>query len=147
LVVLEGVLLGGLAVGAVAVATFVLERKLPYRKMLIATGLLTAVLMIMVGKTVRVMQGVGWLPITPIDIDLPYWTGLWIGVFPTVETVLAQVGAAGFVIDVVAERIKHRPRPRGLPAVAPRSRIRETNIDVHSGREHSSRNLGVPRER
>ena len=66
-----------------AVATFVLERKLPYKKMLIVTGvLLTVVLVIMVGKTVRTMQGVGWVPITPIDIDLPYWTGHLAGHLP-----------------------------------------------------------------
>jgi high-affinity iron transporter len=115
-VVLEGVLLGGLAVMAVAVATFVLERKLPYKKMLIVTGvLLTAVLVIMVGKTVRTMQGVGWIPITPVDVELPYWLGIWLGVFPTVETALAQVGAAVFVVGsyLLAERLKRRARRPG----------------------------------
>jgi high-affinity iron transporter len=114
-VVLEGVLLGGLAVGAVAVATFVLERKLPYRKMLIVTGvLLTVVLMVMIGKTVRIMQGVGWVPITPIEFDPPYWAGIWLGVFPTVETLLAQLGGGVFVIGsyFLAERLKHRRRRR-----------------------------------
>jgi high-affinity iron transporter len=115
-VVLEGVALGGLAVAAVAVSTFKLERKLPYKKMLIVTGvLLTLVLMVMMGKTVRVMQGVGWVPITPVDVQLPYWTGIWLGLFPTVETMLAQVGGGVFVIGsyLLAERLKHRrPRPR-----------------------------------
>ena len=114
-VVLEGVALGGAAVLAVAVATFVLERKLPYKKMLIVTGvLLTVVLMIMMGKTVRIMQGVGWLPITPIDIDPPYWTGIWLGIFPTVETLLAQLAGGVFVIGsyFLAERLKHRRRAR-----------------------------------
>ena len=121
-VVLEGVLLGGLAVMAVAVATFVLERRLPYKKMLIVTGvLLTAVLVIMVGKTVRTMQGVGWIPITPIDVDVPYWLGIWLGVFPTVETAVAQAGAAVFVVGsyLLAERLK-RPARRPPPPVADR---------------------------
>lgn len=112
-VVLEGVLLGAIATGVVAVATFKLERKLPYRKMLIVTGvLLTVVLMIMMGKTVRVMQGVGWVPITPIDIDPPYWTGIWLGIFPTVETIAAQLAGGVFVIGsyFFAERLKHRKR-------------------------------------
>jgi high-affinity iron transporter len=116
-VVLEGVLLGGIAVGAVAVVTFVLQRKLPYKKMLIVTGvLLTAVLVIMVGKTVRTMQGVGWLPITPIDVELPYWTGVWLGTFPTVETTVAQIGAAVFVVGsyLLAERLKHRQQRAAL---------------------------------
>ena len=120
-VVVEGVLLGGIAVGAVAIATFKLERKLPYKKMLIATGvLLTVVLAIMVGKTVRTMQGVGWLPITPIDVEMPYWTGIWLGVFPTVETILAQVAALFFVLGSygLAERMKHRPRGRPVPAAS-----------------------------
>ena len=110
-VVLEGVALGGVAVAAVAVATFELERKLPYKKMLIVTGvLLTVVLMIMMGKTVRTMQGVGWVPITPIDVELPYWAGIWLGIFPTVETLLAQVAGGVFVIGsyLLAERLKHR---------------------------------------
>jgi high-affinity iron transporter len=117
-VVLEGVALGSLAVAAVAVSTFVLERKLPYKKMLIVTGvLLTVVLMVMMGKTVRIMQGVGWVPITPIDVSLPYWAGIWLGLFPTVETMLAQLGGGVFVIGsyLAAERLKHRPRKRSAP--------------------------------
>jgi high-affinity iron transporter len=81
--------------------------------MLIVTGLLlTVVLAIMVGKTVRTMQGVGWFPITPVDVDLPYWTGIWLGVFPTVETILAQIASVLFVLGsyVLAERLKHQPR-------------------------------------
>jgi high-affinity iron transporter len=115
LVVLEGVALGSVAVAAVAVATFVLERKLPYKRMLIVTGvLLTAVLVIMVGKTARTLQGVGWLPITPIDADVPYWAGVWLGAFPTVETVVAQVAAAAFVVGsyLLAERLRKPARLR-----------------------------------
>jgi high-affinity iron transporter len=96
-----------------AVATFVLERRLPYKRMPIVTGaLLTAVLVIMVGKTTRTLQGVGWLPITPIDADLPYWTGTRLGVFPTIETIVAQA-AAVFVLGsyFLAERLR---RPGGL---------------------------------
>jgi high-affinity iron transporter len=135
-VVLEGVALGGAAVLAVAVATFVLERKLPYKKMLIVTGvLLTVVLMIMMGKTVRIMQGVGWVPITPIEIDPPYWTGIWLGVFPTVETLLAQLAGGVFVIGsyLLAERLKHRrrrPSGRDHAAVARNGQGRE-NGDQH----------------
>jgi high-affinity iron transporter len=120
-VVVEGVALGGVAVGAVAIATFKLERKLPYKKMLIVTGvLLTVVLAIMVGKTVRTMQGVGWLPITPIDVEMPYWTGIWLGVFPTVETIVAQVASLLFVLGSywLAERVRHRPRGRPVPAAS-----------------------------
>ena len=126
-VVLEGVALGGIAVAAVAVATFVLERKLPYKKMLIVTGvLLTVVLVVMVGKTARTLQGVGWLPITPLDIDPPYWMGLWLGIFPTVETIVAQIAAAVFVVGsyVLAERIRTRGRRSARPSAAVRPRLR-----------------------
>lgn len=52
----------------------------------------------LVGNTMRTLQGVGWLPITPIDIELPLWAGTWFGLFPTVETLGAQAAAFGFVI-------------------------------------------------
>src|ERR1700730_6176381 len=50
-VVLKGALLGILLSGMVAVLTFVLQQRLPYRKMLITTGiLLGVVLLVMVGE-------------------------------------------------------------------------------------------------
>jgi high-affinity iron transporter len=110
-VVLGGVGLGLLLTGAVGAATFALERRLPYKKMLIVTGVLIAlVLMMMVGNTVRVMQGVGWIPITPIDVDLPLWMGTWLGVFPSWQTIGAQLAAFGFVIGsyFLAERMRKR---------------------------------------
>ena len=101
---------------AVAAVTFFLQRKLPYKRMLIVTGVMIGfVLVVMVGQTVRTMQGTGWVPITPLDITLPYWAGLWFGVFPTVETIGAQVAAAAFVIGsyFLAQEIKvKRPRRR-----------------------------------
>ena len=62
----------------------------------------------MVGQTARTMQGTGWLPITPAPVDLPYWAGLWFGLFPTWETMLAQVAALGFVIGsyFLAQEVK-----------------------------------------
>jgi high-affinity iron transporter len=114
--VIEGAALGlGLTVG-VAVLTFALQRKLPYKKMLIVTGLLIGVvLVVMVGQTARTMQGTGWLPITPLDWEIPSSLGLWMGVFPSVETLLAQVAAIVFVIGsyVVATELKvKRPQRR-----------------------------------
>ena len=85
-----------LAVGAVV---FALERKLPYKKMLVVTGVFIGfVLVVMVGQTARTMQGTGWLAITPIDIGVKPWMGVWFGVFPTWETIGAQIAAAVFVI-------------------------------------------------
>jgi high-affinity iron transporter len=107
--VLEGLALGAVVTAIVAVAMFRLQKRLPYKKMLIYTGVMVGVvLLIMVGKTVRAMQGVGWLPITPLDVDLPFWAGLWFGIFPTLEVVIAQILAALFVIGsyFAAERMR-----------------------------------------
>src|SRR3954454_8400177 len=114
--VLEGAGLGLAMVFAVAGVTFYFQRKLPYKKMLIVTGVFIGfVLVVMVGQTVRTMQGTGWVPITPLDVQLPYWTGLWFGVYPTLETLGAQLAAAGFVIGsyFLAQELKvKRPRRR-----------------------------------
>jgi high-affinity iron transporter len=97
--VLAGVSLGLAATLAVGALTFALERRLPYKRMLVVTGVLIAlVLVVLVGNTMRTLQGVGWLSITPIDVDVPLWAGTWLGVFPTVETLVAQAGALAFVV-------------------------------------------------
>ncbi|MCA0454643.1 MAG: FTR1 family protein [Chloroflexi bacterium] len=100
LVVLEGVLLGLLGVAVVGVLTFTLQRKLPYKKMLVVTGVMIGfVLLTMVGNTVHVMQVVGWLPITPIiGLNLPIWLGQWFGLFATWQGIGLQIAAAVFVI-------------------------------------------------
>src|SRR6201984_1286472 len=97
-VVLKGALLGMVLTGMVAVLTFVLQQRLPYRKMLITTGiLLGVVLLVMVGEQAQEMQLAHWISTTPIDSLKPYippWMGLWFAVFPTVETIVAQLIAA-----------------------------------------------------
>ena len=101
-VVLKGALLGMMLTGIVAVLTFVLQQRLPYRKMLITTGiLLGVVLLVMVGEQAQEMQLAHWISTTPIESLKPYippWMGLWFAVFPTVETLVAQVIAAVLVI-------------------------------------------------
>ena len=98
-VVLKGALLGLVLTGMVAVLTFVLQQRLPYRKMLITTGvLLGVVLLVMVGEQAQEMQLAHWIPTTPIsflETYIPAWMGLWFAVFPTVETLVAQLIAAG----------------------------------------------------
>jgi high-affinity iron transporter len=98
-VVIAGVALGLLAVAAVGALTFKLEQRLPYKRMLVVTGAMIAlVLVVMVGNTVRTMQGVGWLSITPIDVEFPLWMGNWLGIYPTVETLVEQALAFAFVV-------------------------------------------------
>src|SRR6184192_3466130 len=101
-VVLKGALLGIVLSGMVAVLTFVLQQRLPYRKMLITTGiLLGVVLLVMVGEQAQEMQLAHWIPTTPISLlerSIPKWMGLWFAVFPTVETLVAQLIAGVLVI-------------------------------------------------
>src|SRR5438105_12703535 len=64
-VVLKGTLLGLVLTGMVALLTFVLQRRLPYRKMLVTTGiLLGVVLLVMVGEQAQEMQLAHWIPTT-----------------------------------------------------------------------------------
>ena len=118
--VLQGVLLGFAGVVGVFALVVSLERRLPHKKMLIATGLLiTGVLMVLVGHTVQTMQVVGWMPVTPVEgLSLPFWAGMWFGVFPTWEGLLLQAAALTFVIGsyVASEALKRHKRRRVLAA-------------------------------
>src|SRR5881227_1004202 len=101
-IVLKGALLGLVLTGIVAVLTFILQQRLPYRKMLITTGvLLGVVLLVMVGEQAQEMQLAHWISTTEIHSlkdYVPPWMGLWFVVFPTVETLVAQFIAAVLVI-------------------------------------------------
>ena len=101
-VVLKGAILGLTLSAMVAVLTFVLQQRLPYRKMLITTGILLGiVLLVMVGEQAQEMQLAKWISTTPIarlENIIPPWMGMWFAVFPTVETLTAQFLAAGLVV-------------------------------------------------
>src|SRR6185312_13751018 len=101
-IVLEGVLVGTAATVLVALLTFVAHRRLPYKKMLVLTGtLLGLVLLVMVGEQVQEMQLAHWVSTTNISWlagRIPDWMGLWFSVFPTVESLVAQLAAAALVI-------------------------------------------------
>ncbi|HEX9369292.1 MAG TPA: FTR1 family protein [Vicinamibacterales bacterium] len=88
-----------LIVGAL---TFVAHRRLPYRRMLVLTGvMLGLVMLVMVGEQAQEMQLANWLPTTPIAAlsrFIPDWMGLWFAVFPTAETLAAQAVAAALVV-------------------------------------------------
>ncbi len=125
--VLQGVALGLICVLGIGYITFRLQSRLPYKKMLVATGVMIgAVLLIMVGNTTHVLQLVGWLPLHPLRfVTFPYWTGLWFGVYATWEGLALQLAAAVFVIGsyVLAERVQkrqiaERSRPNRVQVVA-----------------------------
>ena len=146
-VVLEGVALGAAFTAAVGVLTFVVHRKLPYKKMLVLTGaLLGVVLVVMVGESAQELQLAGWLPATSLPITFPGWVGTWFALFPTVETVAAQVVAALAVIGsyLLAEQVRvrgplrrgqvpsarpeHPPAPEPNPEPRPAARRREPGL-------------------
>ena len=105
--------------------------------MLVVTGVMIGfVLVVMVGQTARTMQGVGWLPITPIGGEPPYWLGVWFGVYPSWETLGAQVVAAVFVIGsfFVAQGDEGQAAGAACGA-APRS-TRATDNESQCGHDH-----------
>jgi high-affinity iron transporter len=101
-VVLWGALLGLFFTALVAVLNFVAHQRLPYRKMLVLTGvMLGVVLMVMVGEQAQEMQLAHWIPTTPLPSlakFIPDWMGLWFSVFPTAQTLIAQSIAAVAVV-------------------------------------------------
>jgi high-affinity iron transporter len=100
--VFYGVSIGLALTTVVGVLTFVAHRRLPYRRMLVFTGIMLGlVLLVMVGEQAQEMQLARWLPTTPVpplQHVIPDWMGLWFAVFPTVETLTAQILAAAVVV-------------------------------------------------
>jgi high-affinity iron transporter len=100
--VMSGVAIGFALTLVVGALTFVAHRRLPYRRMLVLTGvMLGLVMLVMVGEQAQEMQLANWLPTTPIaslSRLIPDWMGLWFAVFPTAETLAAQVLAAALVV-------------------------------------------------
>jgi high-affinity iron transporter len=120
--VLEGVAIGLACTAVVGVLTFWLHHKLPYRKMLILTGALVAVvLMVMIGGTALSFMDLGWIPSHPTPFTVPTWMGTWFEVYSYWETIGAQILAGLLVVGsyVLAEHVKvHRRVKRGeQPAV------------------------------
>ena len=82
-----GIAAGALFIGLVGGCTFKFGVKLPYRKLLVVTGVLVVSIMVsFLGSTTRLFQTVGWLPVHPVPgLHLPNWTGLWLGLYPSWE--------------------------------------------------------------
>lgn len=97
--VLTGLAIGGVLIAALGFAVFFVGAKLPYRKMLVVTGILVIfVLFTFLGSTVRIFQTIGWLPVHPIPgLELPAWMGVWLGLYPTWEGLLIPFATFGYV--------------------------------------------------
>jgi len=100
------------------VLTFALHQRLPYRRLLIITGvLLLFVLLVSVGEEVNEMQLAGWIGATPVPgLSVPGWMGTWFSIFPNWQTFAGQLIALALVIGsyVGAQYLRvWRPRRRG----------------------------------
>jgi high-affinity iron transporter len=92
-VVFYGAMLGFVLSGTLAVLNFVFNRRLPYKRMLVWTGaLLAVVLFIMVGEQMFEFQQASMIGTHEISwlAWVPGWAGTWLSIFPNWETVLAQ---------------------------------------------------------
>jgi len=114
--VLEGTAIGLGLTALVAVLTFAAHEHLPYKRMLVLTGvMLGAVLLVMVGESIQEMQQAGWIGTTGVGISLPDWIGVWFAIFPNWEGIVAQLAAGIAVLGsyFVAENWRDwRPRFR-----------------------------------
>lgn len=101
--VLSGAGIGVALTAVVAVLTFAAHRRLPYRQMLILTGVLLAgVLLVMVGESTQELQLAGWLPSHPVAMPIPEWMGVWFATFPNAEGLGAQAFAAATLLGSYA---------------------------------------------
>lgn len=91
-IVLGGAGIGLLLTGIVAGLTFAMHQRLPYKKMLVLTGVLLAgVLVVMIGESVQEMQQAGWIATTNLRLPIPDWMGMWFATFPNAQGLGGQV--------------------------------------------------------
>jgi high-affinity iron transporter len=127
--VLLGVLAGFLFIGIIGTLIIVFGAKLPYRKLLVVTGVLVVSIMVtFLGSAVRLFQTVGWLPVHPLPgLNMPNWVGVWFGLYPSWEGLLipplalVYVGGAWLWLKWTARglREKHPDAPPVKVAVPP----------------------------
>jgi high-affinity iron transporter len=85
--------------------------------MLITTGILLGVVLeVMVGEQAQEMQLAHWISRTDISwlaTVIPAWMGTWFAVFPTYETIAAQLLAAILIVGSYYAASHVRRRVRG----------------------------------
>jgi len=98
-IVMVGAAIGVVLTLIVAGLTFAIHQKLPYKKMLVLTGImLGVVLIVMVGESAQEMQQAGWLSTHALKLPVPDWLGTWFATFPNIEGLLAQATAGALVV-------------------------------------------------
>jgi high-affinity iron transporter len=117
--VLVGIACGAVMVAAAGVLIFVIGARLPYRKLLVLTGVLVVTILVtFLGSTVRLFQTVGWLSIHPIPgLHLPSWAGFWLGFYPSVEGIAIPLLGLAYVIGAWLF-VKIQAARRGARAMA-----------------------------
>jgi high-affinity iron transporter len=121
-VVLEGVLVGLTLTAIVAFLTFVAHFKLPYKRMLVLTGIMIGgVLVVMVGESVQEMQQANWIGATTLNINMPDWMNTWFAIFPTWQSLIAQALSIVFVLGsyFLARRVCVRRRDTSEACIVP----------------------------
>lgn len=108
----------GFALTLIAAAlTFAAHQKLPYKKMLVLTGvMLGIVLIVMVGESAQEMQQAGWIPTHLVSIHFPDWLGTWFATFPNIEGLCAQAVAIVLVAGSYLWVRRSVPKTAGLSA-------------------------------
>lgn len=115
-----GVLSAVAFIGTIGLAIFKFGAKMPFRKLLVVTGVLVVSIMVtFLGSTVRLFQTVGWLPIHPIpSLEIPAWAGLWLGLYPSWEGLLipplalVYVGGAWLWVRFQSRGVQGAPAPQ-----------------------------------
>jgi high-affinity iron transporter len=129
--VLLGVLAGFLFIGIIGTLIIFFGAKLPYRKLLVVTGVLVVSIMVtFLGSAVRLFQTVGWLPVHPLPgLNMPNWVGVWLGLYPSWEGLLipplalVYVGGAWLYLKLTARRaLEKQSEASAVQAPIPRPR-------------------------
>lgn len=128
--VVEGVLVGSVFTAVAALLMLRLRRRLPYRAVVVATACLIGVLTVtMTGQAMRSLQAVGWLAVTPVHFDIPVWAGQWLGLYPSLQTLLAQLLCAIAIAGgaVLSEWLRTRRLRRRMALARARSASRRAS--------------------
>jgi high-affinity iron transporter len=107
---------------AIGLLTFRYGVKLPYRKLMVLTGLLVVSIMVtFLGSTVRLFQVVNWMPIHPVySLHLPNWAGLWLGLYPSWEGLLIPPLALVYVGGMwLFNKLRSRKAEKEIPLANP----------------------------
>ena len=145
-----GVLFGCVVLVALGFASLKLGLKMPYFKLLMLTaGLIGMVLITFTGTTVRALQTVGWIPVHKLTGgSWPIWTGNWLGLYNTWESIGGQLVAGTIVIGTwrVARWQSKRKSQQRRAAVAANNACRvdaATDHLVHCAPEGCSTNCAT----